>query len=215
MPVKLIIFDLDGTLIDSIHDIANALNHTFEPYGIPTLTPQEVAGMVGGGPSKLVDNVLEKHNVTVDKERLIKELVEYYSSHYMDYTLPYPDTIETLKALKGYKKVIVTNKPERPSLKTLDGLGLTQYFDMVVCADTLPERKPSPAPVFHVLSRLNVQPEHAIIVGDSRIDMDTGKASSVKTVAVTYGYGPAGFEKDGDFVISRLSELIDIVKSIE
>jgi len=214
MPIELIIFDLDGTLIDSIGDIANALNYAFEPYGIEYLTPTEVAAMVGEGLPKLIRNVLEKHNLLLDKDVLLKRFLDYHASHLTDNTAPYPDVIETLEALKSQKKAIVTNKAEVLSLRILDELGLMKYFDMVVCADTISERKPSPAPIFYILSVLNVQPRDAIIVGDSAIDIKTGRASSIKTVAVTYGYGREGFQEEGDFVISSLSELIDIVKEI-
>lgn len=214
MPIELIIFDLDGTLIDSIGDIANALNHAFEPYGIESIGLTEVAAMVGEGPSKLVRNVLEKYNLLLDKDVLLKRFLDYYASHLTENTAPYPDVIETLEALKSQRKAIVTNKLEILSLKILDELSLMKYFDMVVCADTISERKPSPAPISYVLSALNVQPEDAIIVGDSAVDIKTGRASSIKTVAVTYGYGREGFQEEGDFVINSLSELVDIVKEI-
>lgn len=215
MSIRLIIFDLDGTLVNSIGDITNALNYGLEPYGVEGLAPAEVAGMVGEGTLKLIENMLAKYHLTLDKDALIKRFREHYSSHLIDNTVAYPEVIETLKALKDYRKAVVSNKYEAFSHRTLDELGLSKYFDMVVCADTTNERKPSPVPIFHVLTTLDVKPEEAIIVGDSRVDISAGKASSLRTVAVTYGYGRGGFQEDADFAINKMSELIDIVKGIE
>jgi phosphoglycolate phosphatase len=127
--------------------------------------------------------------------------------------VPYPDARETLEALKALKMVIVTNKTEEISRKTLKAFNLDAYFDMIIGVDTIVERKPSPVPVMHVLSAFNLTPEEAIIVGDSEVDIRTGKASFVRTVAVTHGYGRIGFQEGADFVIDSLPELVDIVKN--
>ena len=214
MPVRLIIFDLDGTLVDSIEDITNALNFGFEEYGMPPLATAEVAGMVGEGSVRLVEKVIERNNLGADKRTVIKRFADYYGSHIADYTKPYPGVSEALQEMAHCRKAVVSNKLEVFSKETLDRLGLSKYFDIVVGGDGTPERKPSPIPVQHVLSTLGVKPEETIIVGDSEIDIKTGKAASVKTVAVTYGYGRPGFEKEADFVIKNLSELVDIVKNM-
>jgi phosphoglycolate phosphatase len=213
MAIKLIIFDLDGTLINSIEDITNALNYAFGPYGVNDLTTTEVTSMVGEGPLKLIQDVLAERNLLADKELLVKRLLDYYKSHPVDKTVLYPGTKETLEALKDLKMAIVTNKTEELSREILKKLELDKYFDMVVAVDTIAERKPSPGPVIHVLSALNVAPEDTVIVGDSTIDILTGKASFVRTVAVTHGYGRDGFQDKADFVIGSLPELVDIVKN--
>jgi phosphoglycolate phosphatase len=212
MAIKLIIFDLDGTLINSIEDITNALNYAFGPYGVNDLNSTEVTAMVGEGPLKLIQYVLTERNLLVDKELLVTRFLDYYASHPTDKTVLYPGTREMFEALKGLKMAIVTNKTEELSHKILKKFELDKYFDMVVAVDTIAERKPSPGPVIYVLSVLNVAPEDAIIVGDSMIDVQTGKASFVRTVAVTHGYGRDGFQDEADFIIGSMSELIDIVK---
>ncbi|MBA4391067.1 MAG: hypothetical protein C0399_09025 [Syntrophus sp. (in: bacteria)] len=212
MAIKLIIFDLDGTLINSIEDITNALNYAFQPCGVNDLTPAEVAPLIGEGPSKLIQDVLAKYNLLSDKEALVARFLDYYTSHPTVKTVPYPGTRETLETLKALKMAIVTNKTEEISRKTLKTFALDAYFDMIIGVDTIAERKPSPVPVLHVLSAFNITPEEAIIVGDSEVDIQTGKASNVRTVAVTHGYGKNGFQEKADFVISSLPELIDIVK---
>jgi phosphoglycolate phosphatase len=212
MAIKLIMFDLDGTLINSIEDITNALNYAFEPYGVNNLTTAEVSRLVGEGPSKLIEDVLRERNLHSDVEALVTRFLDYYTSHHADETVLYPGTREMLETLKGLKMAIITNKTEELSLKILDKFGISHYFDMVVAVDTIAERKPSPIPVLHVLSAINVAPEDAIIVGDSAIDIQTGKASFVRTVAVTHGYGRDNFQKKADFIISSFSELVNIVK---
>ena len=212
MAINLIIFDLDGTLINSIEDITNALNYAFEPFGVSDLTTTEVTVMVGEGPSKLIQDVLTERNLVADKEILVTRFLDYYASHPVDKTVLYPGTREMLETLKGVKMAIVTNKTEEISREILKKFELDTYFDMVVAVDTIAQRKPSPGPVMHVLSAFNLTPEDAIIVGDSAIDIQTGKASFVRTVAVTHGYGKDGFQKEADFIISSLPELIDIVK---
>lgn len=213
MAIKLIIFDLDGTLINSIEDITNALNYAFGLCGIDDLTTTEVTALVGEGPSKLVRDVLTERNLLSDAETLVTRFLDYYESHPTDKTVLYPGTREMLETLKDLKMAIVTNKTEELSRKILKKFELDKYFAMVVAVDTMAERKPSPVPVIHVLSAFNVAAENAIIVGDSAIDIQTGKASFVRSVAVTHGYGKDGFQKEADFVINSLGELIDIVKS--
>jgi phosphoglycolate phosphatase len=212
MAIKLIIFDLDGTLINSIEDITNALNYAFGPCGVNDLTTTEVTAMVGEGPLKLIQDVLTERHLVADKEMLVTRFLNYYASHPADKTMLYPGTREMLETLKGLKMAIVTNKTEELSHKILKKFELDKYFDMVVAVDTMAERKPSPVPVMHVLSAFHVAPEDAIIVGDSTIDIQTGKASFIRTVAVTHGYGRNGFQEEADFVINGLPELIDIVK---
>jgi phosphoglycolate phosphatase len=214
MPIRLIIFDLDGTLVDSIRDITKALNFGFEPYGLLSLTTDEVAGMVGEGSVKLVQKILEKNNLSIDKNLVVKRFAEYYRSHIVDNTKPFPGVAEMLEDLKHFKKAVISNKLEGFSKEMIGRLGLSEYFEIIVGGDLIPERKPSPMPVYHVLSTLGVKPEESIIVGDSEVDVSTGKAASVRTVAVTYGYGRTGFEKEADFVIDNMSDLADIVKTI-
>ncbi len=214
MPIRLLIFDLDGTLVDSIQDITNALNYGFEPYGIEKLAASEVAGLVGEGSLKLVQKVLERNGLNADKQLVIKRFADYYRSHIVDNTKIYPGVAEMLAELKFCRKAVVSNKFEAFSKETLERLGLSGRFDMILGGDTISERKPSPAPVHHVLSELKVKPEQAVMVGDSEVDINTGRAASVRTVAVTYGYGRTGFEKEADFVIGSMAELARVVKSI-
>ncbi len=212
--IGLIIFDLDGTLIDSIGDITHAVNHAFHPCGITTLLPGEVAGMIGEGAHRLIERIMEKYDLNEDRDYLVERYIRHYSAHLTDNTTLYPHAKKMLDELALYKKALLSNKTETLARRILDAFSLSPYFDMVVGPDTLPHRKPSPLPILHVLSALDMPPGKAIMVGDSEIDIMAGKASSIKTVAVTHGYGRQGFEAEADFVIHDLRRLPDVVKSI-
>jgi phosphoglycolate phosphatase len=232
MPVKLIIFDLDGTLIDSSIDITNAINYAIEPYGVKPVTVQETISLVGEGISRLMEKMVKSHEsaplespfLTGSEVKsginkyiliLIERFLEHYSTHLVDNTTVYPGVKETLEQLNGYKKAVISNKREALSVKILDGLSLLKFFDLVVGSDTTPERKPSPIPILHGITKLNIKPEDAVIVGDSNFDIEAGKAAGIKTIAVTYGYRPIELLKDADFTINRMDELLDILRRIQ
>ncbi|WP_333653523.1 HAD family hydrolase [Dissulfurispira sp.] len=223
MPIKLIIFDLDGTLIDSSIDITNAINYAIEPYGVKPVTVQETIGLVGEGITRLMEKIIDRGQKSedrsqtkeIDKDILVDRFLEHYSAHLVDKTTVYPGVRETLERLKDYKKAVISNKREALSTKILNDLGLLKYLDLVVGSDTTPERKPSPVPILHVLSKLNIRPEDAVIVGDSNFDIEAGKAAGIKTIAVTYGYRPLDLLKGADFIINRMDELIDILKRFD
>ena len=225
MPVRLIIFDLDGTLVDSSVDITNALNYAVEPYGIRPLKVEDTIKMVGEGISRLIEKLiagsftgsvagLEPGSM---KDALTERFIEHYTAHIIDYTRAYPGVRETLEGLSGYKKAVISNKREALSKKTLEGLELMRFFNYVVGSDTTPEKKPSPVPVLKVLNELSVIPEEAVMVGDSNYDVDAGKAAGVTTVAVTYGYKPVEMIRHADYMIDRmggLSELLERINSM-
>lgn len=216
MPIKLIIFDLDGTLIDSGIDIANAINYALEPYGIKSVTVQETISLVGEGITRLMEKLVESHKLevrsNVNRDILIERFLEHYSAHLIDNTAVYPGVKETLKELNSYKKAVISNKRESLSAKTLNDLGLLKYFDLVVGSDTTPEKKPSPLPIQYVLSKFDIKPEEAVIVGDSNYDIEAGKSAGIKTVAVTYGYRPVDLLRSADFIIDRMNELENILR---
>ena len=141
----------------------------------------------------------------------MKDGMEYYSAHLADHTRPYPGTEEVLWGLQEYKKAVVSNKIESLSVKVLQATELMKYFDYVAGGDTLAEKKPSPIPILDVLSRFDVRPEEALLVGDSIYDIEAGRAAQVRTVAALYGYGAPSFWKQADFRIMSIKELPEIV----
>ncbi len=213
MPVKLLIFDLDGTLIDSARDITEALNHAMGP-GIEPVSVEQTKTMIGEGVMKLLTKLLEQRHVTTERPVLMKVFLDYYSSHLDVHTAPYPEVKETLQKLSVYKKAVVSNKLHRLILKTLESLGLAHYFDLVAGGDTSPERKPSPKAILPVLERFEVKPEETVLIGDSIYDIEAGRAAGVKTVAVTYGYGGNGFDRNADYRIDRMGKLVDVLREL-
>lgn len=203
MTIKLIIFDLDGTLVDTSRDIANALNHALKSHGMNSLTLEETKRLVGEGITRLVEKIIGENKVG-EREDIIKKFLAYYEEHLVDFSYSYPNVKETLQKLKGYRKAVISNKRENLSKRVLEKLDLLRYFDMVVGSDTTPERKPSPVPVLYVLEHFHFQPDEAVIVGDSNFDIEAGKNAGVKTVAVTYGYREKEYLINADYLIDNI-----------
>ncbi len=222
MSIKLIIFDLDGTLIDSSIDITNALNYALEPYSFKRLTVNDTIKMVGEGITRLIEklvasawgNEVPPRAPAGIQTEVTERFLKHYTQHILDYTKEYPGVKETLERLNNYKKAVISNKRESLSKMVLDGLGLSRYFDIIIGSDTTPEKKPSPMPILKVLSELHVRPADAVIVGDSNYDVDAGKAAGVTTVAVTYGYRPREVIAHADYLIDRMTDLIPLLEKI-
>ncbi|KAF0145527.1 MAG: phosphoglycolate phosphatase [Nitrospirae bacterium] len=206
---ELIIFDLDGTLVDSSTDITNALNYAIKPYGLKPLTIKDTVKMVGEGLTKLVEKIVG--NNTGIKNEVLDRFIAYYTEHLTDFTKPYPGIIETLEKLKGFKKAVISNKREALSKKLLKDLGLLRFFDIVLGSDSVHEKKPSPVPVRKVLELLKIAPGKALIVGDSNFDIQAGKSAGIITVAVTYGFRNRESLKDADFIIDDIKQLTGLI----
>ncbi|MBI4824212.1 MAG: HAD-IA family hydrolase [Nitrospirae bacterium] len=207
MSTRLIIFDLDGTLVDTVKDITNSLNHAIKPYGIKELSVHDTVKLVGEGITRLIEKVIGEENYGC-KEDVIKRFLEYYTEHLTEYSTSYPHVMGTLEKLHGYKKAVISNKSEALSRALLEKLGLLKYIDLVVGGDTVSEKKPSPLPVIHVLENLRIASSEAIMVGDSPYDIEAGRKAGVKTVAVTYGYRERDLLDKADYMIDGLKQLI-------
>lgn len=213
MAVKLILFDLDGTLVDTSLDITNAINYAIKPCNITPISPQKTISLVGEGITRLMEKIIENNmqQQTIDRDKLVKSFLDYYSEHLLDNTTIYPKVRESLAELRGYKKAVISNKRENLSIKLLEGLDLLKYFDLVIGSDTTAERKPSPIPIFYALSKLNISNKESVIVGDSVFDIEAGKSAGIRTIGVTYGYRPAESLRDADFLIASIDELKDVL----
>jgi phosphoglycolate phosphatase len=213
MSVKLVIFDLDGTLIDSSVDITNALNYALEPYSLHRLSIEDTTKLVGEGITRLIEKAVGDSSAEV-LDSAKKRFLEHYTQHILDHTKDYPGVKETLERLSRFSKAVISNKKEILSRVVLDGLGLLRYFDVIIGSDSAPEKKPSPIPVLKALTDLNVGSADAVMVGDSNYDVDAGKAAGVTTIAVTYGYRPREVIAHADYLIDKIADLIPLIERI-
>jgi phosphoglycolate phosphatase len=213
MSIKLIMFDLDGTLVDTAQDITNALNFAIKPYDIRSLTAEDTIKLVGEGVSRLVEKVLSAEKMFLKKD-VMERFIEYYSKHLSDNSKEYPYVRETLENLTDFRKAVISNKREAPSKRLLEELGLSEYFDLIIGSDTVGERKPSPDPILYAVTRLGSNPEESIIVGDSNYDIEAGEKAGVKTIAVSYGYRHRESLTEADYIIDDIRELVPLVNKM-
>jgi phosphoglycolate phosphatase len=212
-PIEAVWFDLDGTLIDSRLDLANAVNHALRTVGLPEQTEAEITPQVGNGLRVLLGEVMGPVP-EASLERAMSAFSEYYDEHCVDLTVLYPGVAEFMLPLRGVKKfAVVTNKPERFAIKIVRKLGLAEMMTAIVGGDTLSQRKPHPAPVFKALSELGCEPDSALMVGDGMPDMLAAQTAGVRTCIAEYGFGfrPESLDLKPDFKIRRFTELKEIV----
>ncbi|HCC69338.1 MAG TPA: hypothetical protein DEP99_05570 [Nitrospiraceae bacterium] len=211
--IKLLIFDLDGTLVDSIQDITDALNYALAPLNIGPFSTAEIKEKVGSGITKLIEGFIPEEKSGM-RDEITKRFLEQYSAHLLDNTNAYPGVKETLLKLGDYRKAVVSNKREALSKAVLDGLGLANFFDVILGSDSVPEKKPSPAPIIKVLETLGIDKDEAMIVGDSNLDIEAGKKAGIKTLAVTYGYRGKEFLTDADYMIDNMRYLLTVLQKL-
>lgn len=204
-PIDTLVFDLDGTLIDSAPDLANALNQVLAAADRSTLSVEQVAAMVGDGIAVLVERgFTATGGVPSDLPAAVERFRAAYTHVASDRTILYPGVIETLTLLRndGYRMAVCTNKPIAATNIVLRALNLTQFFDAVAGGDTFPTRKPDPAHVTGTLNMLGSRAEQAIMIGDSTNDVVAATGAGVPVVAVSYGYRRAPADQLGaDLVI--------------
>lgn len=206
-------FDLDGTLIDSRADLAAAMNHVLAAFGAPPVPPSTVARYIGDGARALVERALGAER----RDRVGEALslfIAHYGAHCLDATRPYPGVVETLEALaaRGVALSVLTNKPVGLSRTILRGLDLAACFVEIVGGDSLPSRKPDPAGLEYLRGLTGTPPARMLLVGDSDIDVRTGRAAGVTTCGVAWGLAPESLRAAGpDRTIGEPAELLAIV----
>ena len=216
-PFDVVAFDLDGTLADTAPDLAAALNHALERLGRPAVDPESVRHLVGHGARALLRKGLAASGDSSEElvERGFPIFIDFYGANICTGTTCYPALEQALDELHafGAKLAVCTNKPERLTHVLLDALDLTRRFDAVVGADTLPVKKPDPAPLREAIARAGGA--RAAFVGDSITDADTARAAGVPFVAVSFGFSDRPVKDlNADAVIDAYGELIPALRRL-
>ncbi|WP_043749857.1 phosphoglycolate phosphatase [Methylobacterium nodulans] len=206
-----VLLDLDGTLVDSLRDLTEALNAVLTGEGLPSVSLAQTRAMVGDGAGKLVERALQATGGDPARaHELVPRFLTLYEPIASRHTRPYPGVVETLGSLSeaGFALAVVTNKPVRATRIVLDGLGLAPFIGAVIGGDTLAQRKPDPAPLRAALRQLRVPPGRAVMVGDNHHDVEAARAAGVAAIAVSYGYAHRPpHDLGADAVIDDFAEL--------
>jgi phosphoglycolate phosphatase len=207
--VRALIFDLDGTLIDSKLDLALAVNAALQEMGRAALRHEQIFGYIGQGAPKLIARALGKGATQEECRRGLEFFIQYYSIHKLDNTSLYPGVRETLDALAGMPMAVLTNKPVGASRGILQGLGLAETFQIIYGGNSFERKKPDPMGVETILREFGAAPAQVMFVGDSEIDVQTARNAGTWVCGVTYGFGSHRLaEFPPDLLVDNLTELV-------
>ncbi len=215
--IKLLIFDLDGTLIDSRRDLVNSVNAALRSLGRDELPSDEIAAMVGDGAPTLVRRALGDTVDEVLLKRGLEFFLSYYREHKLDYTRLYdgiPEALETLRCANGTRRVmsVLTNKPVNPSRAIAQALGIAEKFASVYGGNSFATKKPDPLGINTILAETGVRADEAVMIGDSAVDILTGRAAGTWTCGVSYGFAPHTLvETPGDITFDSPQELAKLL----
>jgi len=214
--IRLLIFDLDGTLVDSKADLALSVNATLRHLGRPQLGDETIYSYVGQGAEALIARAVGDGITRQEMEQGLRYFIRYYGQHKLDHTTLYPGVRESLERMAnghaGHERVltVLTNKPVHPSQGIIEGLGLGHLFRFVYGGNSFSQKKPDPVGIHALLRETGAAPREAMIVGDSDVDIVTGMRAGVWTCGVTYGFGT--LQRDAnppDLVVGSFAELAD------
>ena len=212
----LVVFDLDGTLIDSKLDLAHAVNATRVHMGLGPLDHEVISSYVGNGAPVLIRRVMGPNASDADVERALAFFLAYYREHPLDHTRLYPTVAEALAQLGdgGVKMAVLTNKPVRISQYIVDGLGVGRYFFRVYGGNSFEQKKPHPMGMQVLLEEAQVAAERAVMVGDSSVDIQTARNAGTKAVGCTWGFQPETLlTHPPDWTIETMDEIVSIVRN--
>ena len=208
----LIVFDLDGTLVDSRRDLANAANALLHDLKRAPLPEARIGDMVGEGAAILVRRVLSASGLPADLPGAVPRFLELYDTCLLEHTRPYDGIVEALQALQSRGMLaVLTNKPQAATDKLLSGLGLAQYFNQVIGGDTPLGRKPNPGGLAEIVRRCATTLPATTLVGDSPVDVETGRRAGCHLVVASYGFGFRHMELHGtERIITHAAELTNL-----
>jgi phosphoglycolate phosphatase len=210
--VRALIFDLDGTLIDSQRDLIRSVNAMLHELGREQLHEDTISGYIGHGAPQLVGRALGQAATEQERERALKFFLAYYEDHKMDSTCPYPGVPEALQQLAAFPMAILTNKPVRISVRILEELGLAKYFRAVYGGNSFETKKPDPLGAQKILREFAAAPAEAILIGDSEVDVQTARNAGTLAAAVNYGFGTHDrAAHPADIYLDRLTDLVPML----
>ena len=214
MKYDLIIFDMDGTILNTLEDLKNSLNYVLQQAGYQTRTLEEVRTFVGNGIRKTIERALPSDIEEEKVDELFSLFMDYYAIHNTDNTKPYNGVIELLKELKhlGYKTAVVSNKQDS-AVKSLCKKFFTGLFDVEIGEKENIAKKPDPDEVNEVLKILNIDRTKSIYIGDSEVDIQTAQNSKMKSIIVDWGFRDRKFlyEHGAEVIVSNPSEILNII----
>ncbi len=213
----LVVFDLDGTLVDSRRDLADATNALLAERGAAPLPQPVVVDMVGGGVALLVERAFGAAGLGPATPDAVPRFIEIYEGCLLDYTRPYPGVIEMLQAASRLASLaVLTNKPDVPAVRILDGLGLARYFREIVGGTAGLPRKPDPASLHRLIGDAGAIPGTTLMVGDSRIDLETARNAGTRAALAAWGFGfrtLTGVSLDAnEFVLDKPADLAGLLR---
>jgi phosphoglycolate phosphatase len=220
IPVKAVVIDLDGTLLDTAPDIAEAAQRMLRDLGMAAVDLGKIKSFIGNGIANLVRRALTGEMHGQPDDALFIRALPLFEKHYDEVlhreTRPYPGVMEGLKALRdaGYTLACITNKAQRFTLPLLAAMGMKDYFDLILSGDSLPRKKPDPLPLRYAAIYYEAEPRDLLLVGDSLNDSLAARAAGSPVVLLPYGYngGKDVREQDCDAVIESLPEVLALIK---
>lgn len=222
LPVKVIMIDLDGTLLSTAEDLALAANLMLRELGQAELPTETIASYIGKGITRLVERTLTNDIDGKPDSDLLAQALPIYNRHYAEnvstHTCPYPGVLEGIKQFlqDGFHLACITNKSEVFTLPLLEATGLLNQFEIVLSGDSLPKRKPDPMPLTHICKHFRVQPDEALLIGDSLNDAIAARAAGCHIFCVPYGYNEGRDIRllDCDAIVDTLHDASKLVKKI-
>jgi phosphoglycolate phosphatase len=210
--VRALIFDLDGTLIDSKLDLILSVNAMLRELGCAELAEETISRYIGRGAPQLVAQALGAGASEEQRQRGLEFFLRYYEEHKMDNTRLYPGVAEALYKLSDIPMAVLTNKPVRVSVRILEALGLGRKFRAVYGGNSFETKKPDPLGVQTILQELGADANHAVMVGDSEIDVQTARNAGTIAIAVNYGFGVHDrVAHPADAYLDRLTDLVPLL----
>jgi phosphoglycolate phosphatase len=213
-PVRALIFDLDGTLIDSKSDLIHSVNATLLEMGREKLNEETISGYIGHGAPLLVSRALGANTKEEEMRCALTFFLGYYEEHKLDTTCAYPGVTEAMAELsrKQLPMAVLTNKPVRISVRILEALGLANYFRAVYGGNSFETKKPDPFGANTILTELGAAPKEAMLIGDSEVDVQTARNAGTIAVAVNYGFGVHDRTRHpADIYLEKIGDLVPLV----